>query len=50
LKIGQNLKFDMPSSNGTMIEVKGKLFDTMLAHYLIEPDMRHNMDTWRKRI
>lgn len=43
-KIGQNLKFDMSVLRWYDIEVKGKLFDTMIAHYLIEPDMRHNMD------
>ncbi|MDT8400538.1 MAG: DNA polymerase I [Bacteroidales bacterium] len=44
LKIGQNLKFDIQVLNSCGIEVKGKLFDTMIAHYLLEPDMRHNMD------
>jgi DNA polymerase-1 len=44
LKIGQNLKFDIAILKWYDVEVKGKLFDTMLAHYLIEPDMRHNMD------
>lgn len=44
LKIGQNLKFDMEMLKWYDVEVKGPLFDTMLAHYLIEPDMRHNMD------
>ncbi len=43
-KIGQNLKFDMSVLRWYDVEVKGKLFDTMIAHYLIEPDMRHNMD------
>ena len=43
-KIGQNLKYDIKVLNKYNIEVKGKLFDTMLAHYLINPDMRHNMD------
>ena len=43
-KIGQNLKFDIAILKWYEVEVKGKLFDTMLAHYLIEPDMRHNMD------
>ena len=43
-KIGQNIKFDILMLKNYNIDVKGKLFDTMLAHYLIEPDMRHNMD------
>ena len=43
-KIGQNLKYDIKVLAKYTIEVKGPLFDTMLAHYLINPDMRHNMD------
>jgi DNA polymerase-1 len=43
-KIGQNLKYDIKVLHKYNIKVKGKLFDTMLAHYLINPDMRHNMD------
>ncbi len=43
-KIGQNLKYDIKVLRKYKVEVKGKLFDTMLAHYLINPDMRHNMD------
>lgn len=43
-KIGQNLKYDIKVLAKYDIEVNGKLFDTMLAHYLINPDMRHNMD------
>lgn len=43
-KIGQNLKYDIKVLHKYGIKVKGKLFDTMLAHYLINPDMRHNMD------
>ena len=43
-KIGQNLKYDIKVMQNYGIAVKGKLFDTMLAHYLINPDMRHNMD------
>ncbi len=43
-KIGQNLKYDIKVLAKYNIEVKGQLFDTMLAHYLINPDMRHNMD------
>ncbi len=43
-KIGQNLKYDIKVLAKYNIDVKGTLFDTMLAHYLINPDMRHNMD------
>ncbi len=43
-KTGQNLKFDISVLKWYDIEVKGPLFDTMIAHYLIEPDMRHNLD------
>lgn len=43
-KVGQNLKFDIQVLAGYDINVNGELFDTMLAHYLLEPDMRHNMD------
>ncbi|MFH0896306.1 MAG: DNA polymerase I, partial [Bacteroidota bacterium] len=43
-KIGQNLKFDISVLRWYDVSVKGFLFDTMLAHYLIEPESRHNMD------
>ncbi len=43
-KIGQNLKYDIKVLAKYDIELKGPLFDTMIAHYLINPDMRHNMD------
>ncbi len=43
-KIGQNLKYDIKVLDKYDVKVKGKFFDTMLAHYLINPDMRHNMD------
>lgn len=43
-KVGQNLKYDMHILENHGIQLKGKLFDTMLAHYLLEPDLRHNMD------
>lgn len=43
-KIGQNIKYDINVLNKYGIHVKGKLFDTMIAHFLLEPDMRHNMD------
>ena len=42
-KIGQNLKYDITVLANYGVEVRGKLFDTMLAHYLLQPDMRHNM-------
>lgn len=44
LKIGQNIKFDIQILAKYGIEVQGPLFDTMIAHYLLEPDMRHNMN------
>ena len=43
-KIGQNMKFDISILRWYDVEVRGQLFDTMLAHYLMQPDMRHNMD------
>ncbi len=43
-KTGHNLKFDIQVLGSYGIEVMGRLFDTMLAHYLLEPDMRHKMD------
>jgi DNA polymerase I len=43
-KIGQNIKYDLKILSNYNMQVKGKLFDTMIAHYLINPDMRHNMD------
>ncbi|MGB0884843.1 MAG: DNA polymerase I [Chitinophagales bacterium] len=47
-KIGQNLKYDIHILLQYGIEVKQNIFDTMLAHYLIEPDGRHNMDALAK--
>ncbi|GAB3878136.1 DNA polymerase I [Hymenobacter segetis] len=44
LKIGQNIKYDLTILKHYKVNISGPLFDTMLAHYLIEPDMRHNMD------
>lgn len=44
LKIGQNVKYDMLVLKNYGIEVKGTLYDTMLAHYLIEPEGKHGMD------
>jgi DNA polymerase-1 len=43
-KTGQNMKFDISMLKWYDIDVKGKFFDTMLAHYLLQPDQRHNMD------
>ncbi len=43
-KTGQNIKYDILVLNWYGIHVQGELFDTMLAHYLIDPDSRHNMD------
>jgi len=43
-KIGQNIKYDILVLKWYNVQVEGKLFDTMLAHYLIDPDTRHNMD------
>ncbi|WP_264565634.1 DNA polymerase I [Flavobacterium sp. N3904] len=43
-KIGQNIKYDLKILSHYGVQIKGKLFDTMIAHYLINPDMRHNMD------
>lgn len=44
LKIGQNIKYDILVLMNYGMEVKGKLYDTMLAHYLIEPEGKHSMD------
>lgn len=43
-KVGQNLKYDILVLSHYGIEVEGKLFDTMLAHYVVQPEQRHNMD------
>ena len=43
-KVGHNLKYDLKVLRNYQIKVVGPLFDTMVAHYLINPDMRHNMD------
>lgn len=42
--VGQNIKYDMLMMKWCGIELKGKLFDTMIAHYLCEPDQRHKLD------
>ena len=44
------MKYDLKILSNYNIQVKGKLFDTMIAHYLINPDMRHNMDVLSKPI
>ena len=44
LKIGQNLKYDLEVLHNYGIVLKGKMWDTMIAHYLIQPELRHNMD------
>jgi len=43
-KIGQNIKYDLSVLMNYDVEVSGPIFDTMIAHYLIQPDMRHGMD------
>lgn len=44
LKVGQNIKYDYEVLMNYGIEIQGKMFDTMLAHYLIQPELYHNMD------
>ena len=44
LKVGQNLKYDLEVLRNYGIELKGPMWDTMIAHYLIQPELRHNMD------
>lgn len=44
LKIGQNIKYDIMILANYGINVEGTLFDTMIAHYLLQPELRHNMD------
>ncbi len=48
-KIGQNIKFDMMMMRGWGIEVRGRKFDTMIMHYLLDPESRHNMDSLAER-
>ena len=43
-KVGQNMKYDLLVLRHYDIEVKGRMFDTMIAHYLLQPDLRHGMD------
>ena len=44
LKIGQNIKYDILLLKRYGVKIKGPIFDTMVAHYLIQPELRHNMD------
>lgn len=44
LKIGQNIKYDMEVLMNYGVTLGGKMFDTMIAHYLLQPELRHNMD------
>jgi len=43
-KIGQNIKYDLQVLRNYNIEIQGPLFDTMIAHYLLQPDRRHNLN------
>jgi DNA polymerase I len=43
-KVGQNIKYDYEVLKNYGVEIKGKMFDDMIAHYLIQPELRHNMD------
>jgi DNA polymerase-1 len=44
LKVGQNIKYDLEVLRNYNIELSGPMWDTMIAHYLIQPELRHNMD------
>ena len=44
LKVGQNIKYDYEVLKNYGVTIQGKMFDTMLAHYLLQPELRHNMD------
>ena len=44
LKIGQNMKYDIEVLSRYGIRLQGEMFDTMLAHYILQPELRHNMD------
>mgnify|MGYP000004784144 FL=1 len=44
LKVGQNIKYDYEVLMNYGVEIQGKMFDTMIAHYLIQPELYHNMD------
>ena len=43
-KVGQNIKYDIEVLSHYGVEVRGRMFDTMIAHYLLQPELRHNMD------
>jgi len=44
LKVGQNIKYDLQVLNNYNITVQGEMFDTMIAHYLLQPELRHNLN------
>ena len=44
LKVGQNLKYDLEVLRNYNVQLQGRMWDTMIAHYLIQPELRHNMD------
>lgn len=44
LKVGQNIKYDLQVLKNYNVDLQGELFDTMIAHYLLNPELRHNMD------
>lgn len=44
LKVGQNIKYDLEVLRNYNIRLEGPMWDTMIAHYLIQPELRHNMD------
>lgn len=44
IKVGQNIKYDMLVLQNYGIKIKGKIFDTMVAHYVLQPELHHNMD------
>ena len=43
-KIGQNIKYDSMVLSNYEIQVKGEIFDTLVAHYLLQPELKHNLD------
>ena len=44
LKVGQNIKYDLEVLANYGVTLKGKMFDTMIAHYVLQPELYHNMD------
>lgn len=50
IKVGQNIKYDLLMLQNYGVELKGKLFDTMVAHYVLQPELRHGMVTLPKSI